>query len=308
MLSFCVLGSGSAGNSTLVALGALGRRRHILIDAGLSPRATARRLETLGLEAAAVSDIVLTHLDSDHFHPGWVAAVGRFDLAVHVHRRHRNAAYAAGLPVQRLHTFTDALELGAAVRIEATLLGHDQLGSVGLVINHAGLRLGYATDLGRVPPSLLAYFRGLHGLAIESNYDRRMQDASDRPASLKRRIMGGLGHLSNEQALAAVLGVADGADLRHLVLLHLSRQCNDPRLVRQLYAVAAPHLLGRLTISDQFHPTPLLRLGRQEGRDRAGAAGRQLDLLEALPGGVRRDCSGLAPSLPLRSDERFHRP
>ncbi|MHC4447830.1 MAG: MBL fold metallo-hydrolase, partial [Planctomycetota bacterium] len=203
------------------------------------------------------------------------------------HHRHRNAAHAAGLPIRRLHAFADTLPLTAAVRIDATLLGHDQLGSVGLVINHAGLRLGYATDLGRVPPSLLAHFRGLHGLAIESNYDRQMQDASDRPALLKRRIMGGLGHLSNEQALAAVLGVADQADLRHVVLLHLSRQCNDPRLVRRLYARQAPHLLGRLTISHQFHPTPLLHLGRPARGERVGgvgAVGRQLDFLEALPG------------------------
>ena len=286
MLSFCVLGSGSAGNSTLVALGGNGRARYVLIDSGLSPRATARRLGPLGVRPAEIGDIVLTHLDRDHVHPGWISAVRRHCLAVHVHQRHRHAALRAGLPAACLRAFGSVFRHGEGTEIETTLLGHDQLGSVGLVLEHAGLRLGFATDLGRVPETLLERLVGLHALAIESNYDRPMQTASDRPAALKRRIMGGLGHLSNEQSLAAVLRVAEQGDLGHIALLHLSRQCNDPRLVRTLYARHAPHLLSRLTLSSQDRPTPWLHLRRPERIPRmAVAAGRQLNFLEMLPAG-----------------------
>ena len=90
--------------------------------------------------------------------------------------------------------------------------------------------------------------------------------------------MGGLGHLSNEQALDAAIACDEQSDLEHLVLLHLSRQCNDPALVRRLYARRAPHLLGRLTLTTQRVPTPLLHI-----RGPWPMPGRQLDFLEALP-------------------------
>ncbi len=97
--------------------------------------------------------------------------------------------------------------------------------------------------------------------------------------------MGGMGHLSNDQALAAAMACAEQSDLEHLVLLHLSRQCNDPHLVRQLYARRAPDLFGRLTLTSQRVPTPVLHVrGPGEIAQRSSGPGRQLNFLEALPG------------------------
>jgi phosphoribosyl 1,2-cyclic phosphodiesterase len=169
-----------------------------------------------------------------------------------------------------------------ATRVEVTMLPHDELGTAGFAIDHGGVRLGYATDLGRVPETLLGRFEDLTALAIESNYDPHLQRASSRPAALKRRIMGGMGHLSNEQALEAVLHIAQRCKLRHIALLHLSRQCNDPAIVHGLFARRAPHLLGRLTITNQHEPTPLLHVESHPGE--APQAGRQIDFLESLPG------------------------
>jgi phosphoribosyl 1,2-cyclic phosphodiesterase len=175
-----------------------------------------------------------------------------------VSRRHLRRGRAAGLPAGGTAAFDDGFELTPAIRVEVTRLPHDELGACGFVIDHGGVRLGYATDLGRVPETLPERFEGLGALAIESNYDPELQMASSRPAMLKRRIMGGLGHLSNEQALEAIIRIAQRGDLRHIALLHLSRQCNDPAIVRSLFAQRAPQLLGRLTITNQHEPTPLL--------------------------------------------------
>jgi len=146
------------------------------------------------------------------------------------------------------------------------LLAHDDLGSVGLVIEHAGLRLGFATDLGRVPAALIDHFSGIDALALESNYDRAMQVESARPPFLKRRIMGGAGHLSNAQALEAVCRIDARAGLSHVALLHLSQECNEEGLVRALYQREAPHLLERLTITHQRQPSPLLEVKRAQPR------------------------------------------
>jgi phosphoribosyl 1,2-cyclic phosphodiesterase len=259
-LAFSVLASGSSGNCTLLRLEGERGPRHVLIDAGLSPRRTQQRVESLGIELEEIGDIVLTHLDADHLAPGWVRAAPALEIAVHVHRRHARRAIRAGVPVPALHPFEERFRLGARTSVQGTLLAHDQLGSVAYVVEHESVRLGFATDLGRVPRSLLGCFVRLDALALESNYDGALQRQSDRPGFLKRRIMGGLGHLSNDQALEAVLQIASRSRLHHLVLLHLSQECNSPELVRRLYDRAAPHLVDLLTISDPTRPTPLLEV------------------------------------------------
>lgn len=282
-LSFCILGSGSGGNSTLLALGAGDQRRYILIDAGLSPRMTTKRMGPLGLTLADVSDIVLTHLDSDHFHQGWINGIEKHNIQLHFHRRQRTRAIREMLNFKRVNLFEDAFELngeGTAHLAAVDMAGagnqtvgdvhptsfncihfaHDDLGTVGFVVEHDSLRLGFATDVGRVPDSMFDCFRDLHALAIESNYDHDMQLASRRPPFLKKRIMGGRGHLCNEQSIDAVTRIAHQSRLSHIALLHLSRQCNCPRLVQSLYARKAPHLLPVLTVSSQVEPTPMLHV------------------------------------------------
>jgi phosphoribosyl 1,2-cyclic phosphodiesterase len=274
VLSFCILGSGSAGNCTLVRLGDDGEARHVLIDAGLSPRQTRHRLGPLGVGLDDISDILLTHIDYDHFHPGWRdGGSKRIACTWRAARRHLRQGRAEGLPARDTEPFDDTFEMQPGTRVEVTMLPHDELGSTGFVIDHGGARLGFATDLGRVPEALLERFENL------------LERASSRPDFLKQRIMGGLGHLSNEQALEAVLHIAGRCDLRHIALLHLSRQCNDPEIVRGLFARRAPDLLDRLTITNQYEPTPLLHVGPPaDGPEGPARAGRQIDFLESLPG------------------------
>jgi len=276
-ISFCVLGSGSGGNCTLLKLDTDGGHRHVLIDAGLSPRKTTARLAPLGVTLDDIADVLLTHVDTDHLHRGWIDSDDPPPFTWRAHHRHIRRVIQAGVPVRRTEPFEMVVELGETL-VEATVLPHDHLGSTGFVIDHRGARLGFATDLGRVTTSLLDRFTRLDALAIESNYDPPLQLAAARPPALKQRIMGGLGHLSNLQALEAILRIDRAGTLRHVVLLHLSRQCNDPRLVLRLYAQQAPHLLGRLTVTNQHVPTPLLHLS--PGSKAPVAIGQQLSFLE----------------------------
>ena len=269
-LSLCVLGSGSGGNCTLLMVQEKRRARHILIDCGLSLRETRRRLGPLGLDLGDIDDILLTHLDWDHFSPPWANVLERHEITLHVHHRHRSPALRAGVPGSRLAMFNGGFALGDSTTVESIHLAHDELGTVGFIIEHDGRRLGFATDLGRVPDALFASFRELHALAFESNYDRDMQLSSGRPAFLKKRIMGGAGHLSNVQSFEAVRRIAAESKLAHVILLHLSRQCNDPRIIARLYARHAPDLLDRLTITCQFEPTPVLRVHLRGRRGRRG--------------------------------------
>lgn len=282
-LSMCVLGSGSGGNCTLLTLKGSGGSRHVLIDCGLSMKETRRRLAPLGVELADIDDILLTHLDGDHFSPPWVNILEKFQITLHVHQRHRTSVLRSGVPGSHLSIFNGTLDLDEHTTVESVLFAHDSLGTVGFIFEHQGRRLGFATDLGRVPDILYDRFQGLHALAFESNYDRDMQVNSHRPPFLKQRIMGGSGHLSNDQSFEAVTRIAATSKLSHIVLLHLSRQCNDPRLITRHYAKHAPELLDRLTITNQFEPTPILRVHRkgQKGKHVAIRPGQQLGMFKA---------------------------
>lgn len=274
-LDICVLGSGSGGNSTLLRTPA----GCLLIDAGFGPRSTQRRLAGTGVGVEQLRAVVLTHLDRDHFNRNWLATLVRFGIRVHCHEScvprvlaaallTTSARKLAGLP-ELVHGFNgQPFEPVPAVRFAPLHLAHDEAGSHGFVIASGPVRMGYATDLGRVPDELVERFCGVDVLALESNYDPEMEQNSARPWYLKQRIMGGRGHLSNPQAFAAVTAILDrtqarhgpGRLPRHIVLLHRSRECNCPALLANLFR-QDPRIGDVLTLADQTEPTGWLRVG-----------------------------------------------
>lgn len=147
--------------------------------------------------------------------------------------------------------------------VETVQIAHDSLGTVGFIFDTGVVRFGFATDLGRVPQSLLDRFINLDAVAFESNYDPTMQLESNRPDSLKHRIMNGDGHLSNEQSLAAICHIASESELQQIVLLHISRQCNSPQLIRDLYIDNLPHLHKCVTVTSQNRCSRLLSINPQ---------------------------------------------
>lgn len=260
-LSFFVLGSGSSGNCSLLRIGT----EWVMIDAGFSMKQTKERMRTHGVQLADVQDVVVTHFDRDHFNPVWCKTFKQRGVRVHLHEQHRNRALRIGLDESCIVPFANNLQLHNA-HIEAVRFAHDMLGTVGFIIDTGHVRFGFATDLGRVPQQLLDRFVDLDAVAIESNYDPLMQEMSNRPDALKRRIMDGEGHLSNEQSLAAVCHIASESDLQHIVLLHLSRQCNTPSAIQALYEDHSPHLTPLLTLTNQERCSRLLSIVKQPAR------------------------------------------
>lgn len=275
-ISFAILGSGSSGNCTVVALHGQTpdeKPTYVLIDAGLSPLATRRRLADFGLALTDISSILVTHFDTDHFGTTWSGVIEKLELTVHVHHRHRRAALGMLGSVRRVRLFRNELHVDGMLGAGQTAIApHDDHGTVSYVLDHRNTRLGFATDLGRFTGELRELFVDLDGLAIESNYDPDLQRQSARPAFLKRRIMGGQGHLSNIESLEAVCAVAESSKLQHVAALHLSRQCNEPSLITSLYAREAKHLHGKLTITNQSRATPMLHVAPDNSNKLGGRA------------------------------------
>jgi len=241
----CVLASGSTGNCSILRTS----QSTLLIDAGLSPRRTRQALAAIGLGLGDLDAILLTHLDSDHFHVGWPKALPA-TVPVFVHCSHTARARQRNLPRANTESFNRSFSPAADVSIQVVLNEHDDEGTAAFRIGFDdGATLGFATDLGRPTGHLVNTMQGVDVLAIESNYDPVMQLNADRPWFLKERVMGGCGHLSNEECQLLINQIKPR---QHVVLLHLSRQCNDPALVCELHKACT----YRLTISRHDEPTP----------------------------------------------------
>jgi hypothetical protein len=276
----CVLASGSAGNCSVLVLRRRGQVRALLLDLGLSPRRTFRLLSEMGLGPHQLDGALVTHLDHDHLHAGWRTQMPGH-ARVHMHEHHADRV-ADGRWV--VTGFDGAFDLDPDVRVRPLMMSHDEQGVAtfridftdALARERARVSLGFATDLGHIHARMVDHFRGTNPsgnasdgevaddpvdvLAIESNYCPVMQHASTRSDFLKQRIMGGHGHLSNQEALSAVLQV-EPRD--HVVLLHLSRECNDPAVVAALHAGAD----YALTITSQERPSRWVRIGGTSPRE-----------------------------------------
>jgi phosphoribosyl 1,2-cyclic phosphodiesterase len=258
--ALCVLASSSKGNCSVLVLGRAEHRRLVLIDAGLSPRRTTELLEELGLAAIPIHGVLLTHLDHDHWHSGWVAALPE-RASVYLHKHHRSRANRMGVLYITTRIFEGDFDLIPGVRVRPALMSHDSLGAAAFRIDfeHSGRSLGFATDLGRANQRLIDHLTGVDVLAIESNYCHKLQVASGRPEFLQRRIMDGSGHLSNEQAADAIKAIGPR---EHVVLLHLSQDCNTPERA-SMYHDGSRYTV---TIADWEKPTPWIRLTWPDAR------------------------------------------
>ena len=260
-LSITMLGSGSSGNAAIVQFGSL-TRRVVLLDAGLSPRKVREGLLHRCPPGTELGAILLTHLDGDHWHRGWSAQLARRGVPVLLRAAHFAGALALGIPRSCLHVIEGEAALGEHLRVRAVRTPHDEDGSTAFIIDTPAGRVGWATDLGSVHDDLVEALTGVDLLGIECNYDEQLQRESPRPWHLKQRIMGGHGHLSNDQAMDALDRIRAVADPAAIGLLHLSRDCNCPHLVSRLLAARHADLAARTVIARRSEASPALRFTR----------------------------------------------
>lgn len=249
-----MLGSGSGGNAILVAAGTT----HIMVDAGFSARDLARRLEVVGLAPDALDAIVITHDHGDHTRgmgvyarrhgtPLYLTDPTRKACARLLRGEERIEAYRAGHP----------FEIGA-LRFEPFLTVHDAADPVGVAVvdRDTGCRLGVATDLGRPTAGIRHALSGCHYLVLEANHDEALLHQAPYPWSVKARIASSHGHLSNEAAARFALELLHD-DLVAVVLAHLSRESNDPRLAADVVGrrLRDAGYRGSLEVARQDEPT-----------------------------------------------------
>lgn len=226
------MASGSTGNALVVET----QEGAVLFDCGLGPRVLAARLQQVGVKPEALKALVLSHEHADHT-KGLEHFCRRYGVPVLATAGTWEAL--GGIPQGG-----ELLCLGKACEVAGLSLlpvptSHDALEPAAFVLEAAGLRVGLLTDTGIVTELLLERLAGCHGLFLETNHDLDMLRFGPYPPVLKQRIASRHGHLSNEQARAALERWAH-PQLRQVVAMHLSQENNSPQLVqRELMQVLA---------------------------------------------------------------------
>ena len=258
-VSFTILGSGSSGNCAYLETG----ETRVLVDAGFSGRQTRARLATIGRVPENLSAIFITHEHSDHI-SGLAGLADKLQIPVYCNRATKEEIERIlGVRLDfRLFTTGGSFEIGD-VNVETFMIPHDAQDPVGFLLRTSAGNLGFATDLGHVTRLVAERLRAANVLVLESNHDVKMlQDCPRRPWSLKQRILGRHGHLSNDAAADCTADIMTPG-LRHLYLGHLSSECNKPEIARRvvqkrLDQIGATHV--RLELTAQNAPCQTLTL------------------------------------------------
>jgi len=249
-MRFCSLGSGSGGNATVVEAGRGSTARRLLIDAGFSLRELEWRLARAGLQPTDLHAIFVTHEHGDHIGCATMLAE-RYALPLWMSRGTWRAIGSPDLPATVLRYARDeqTIDLGE-MQLTPFTVAHDAQEPLQLRCRDGARTLGIVTDVGSPTPHLLEQLRGVDALLLECNHDRALLAASRYPMSLKLRIGGRLGHLSNDSA-AQILAACVHGGLNHLVAAHLSQQNNTPGLARAALAAVWGSLEEDVVVADQ---------------------------------------------------------
>lgn len=212
-MKFYVFESGSRGNCTLIT----SNNHSIMIDNGLSIKKTKSKLQEIDKTIDDVEALLLTHSHVDH-----IAGINAFsDEIIYATK----FTYKNTKVDHQLIPFKEYEISGFKITCIPT--SHDSQGSCGFIIKDEEETLVYITDTGYIYERVVDMIMDATYYIFESNHNVRMLINTDRPQSLKKRIMGDYGHLSNVDSANYLCDVV-GENTKEVVLAHLSEEANTP--------------------------------------------------------------------------------
>lgn len=243
------LNSGSNGNCYYVG----NKEEGVLIDGGISCRETERRMKRLELSIKKVKAIFVTHEHSDHI-DGVASLSKKYQLPVYITLP---TMLQGRLRLKENLTFPfRAYEPVQVGRLSVTAFPklHDASDPHSFVVASDRVKVGVFTDIGSTCQHVIRHFEQCHAAFLEANYDEEMLEKGRYPLSLKNRIRGGRGHLSNNQALQLFMNHRPPF-MTHLFLSHLSKENNSPQIVEELFTSVAG--TTKIVVASRYEETPV---------------------------------------------------
>ena len=234
--------SSSKGNCCLIKNGS----DVFLIDAGVSAKRIEEAVRRVGISPEQIRAVFITHEHSDHI-KGLETLSRRYGMEIYAPTGCMDgilSAAPAAAPALKSNDHGNLVCL-ENTRIYTVRTPHDACASVGFRIELAGEIMAYFTDIGHLSAEILRAMSGCRRVVIESNHDIERLKAGPYPYSLKQRILGPYGHLSNFDCAALLPHLARYGTER-IVLAHLSEENNTPEMA---YEEAARRLEGKASLA-----------------------------------------------------------
>jgi phosphoribosyl 1,2-cyclic phosphodiesterase len=258
-LTVSVLGSGSRGNTTLIKTSTT----RILIDAGLSRKEISKRLLEIGEDPNGIDAVLITHEHNDHA-AGLKTLVK--DLQIQAFLSPGTMREIRAEEFELNGSTLTPVSAGVCFRVgdaEITpfAVPHDAAEPVAFSIRSEGIRVTQLTDIGHLTESVADHLKDSNVLILESNHDIEMLRVGPYPWSLKQRLMGRFGHLSNTGVAQFIREQFDGM-ASHLLLAHLSERNNHPAVARQesVKALRDRGYKTAVTLTSQWYPTAPIQI------------------------------------------------
>lgn len=233
MLNFCSLYSGSSGNSLFVQT----ENTRILIDAGVSSKKIEEGLKSIDVEPSSIDAILVTHEHSDHIQ-GLGTFSKKFDTPIYANQETIDNMQNQILKISEKNIkkfkVADKFSIGD-IDIKSFSIPHDAANPCGFNIFKENKKLSIATDIGHMDNKLIKNLEDSLFILLESNYDSEIIKYSRYSYSLKSRITGPLGHLSNDSA-GKTISYLLKSGLKSAILGHLSKENNFPELAYKTVA------------------------------------------------------------------------
>ena len=219
------LASGSDGNSTYLE----NDNVKILLDNGLSSTETVKRLSLIGISPDEIDAIIISHEHSDHI-KGVDVFSSKYNIPVYANEGVwlglENKLKKVSLVNRKM--FDGSFNLKELI-VDPVELPHD-VKCFGFSFSQEDKKISILTDLGHTNDKILSSVKGSRVVYLEANYDKKLlMSGTKYPLSLKIRIDGPNGHLSNKASGEAVEYLAQ-TGTRQIILSHLGRENNAPNL------------------------------------------------------------------------------
>ncbi len=224
-MRFVSMASGSSGNCSYIGTD----HTHVLVDAGISCKRIDESLKSLGVKAGELDGIFVTHEHSDHIQ-GLRVLCKKYQVPVYATAETLDAIRKSDkkkeIDEELFHAVTaDEKMMIGDIEMCPFSNSHDAANPVGYRAEACGHSVAVVTDLGTYSQYTINHLLGLDALLLEANHDVRMLEVGPYPFSLKRRILGNRGHLSNESA-GHLLNELLHDGTKHIYLGHISKENN----------------------------------------------------------------------------------
>ncbi len=227
-LCFSSFASGSSGNCYMIK----SENTIILVDVGIAGKHIISGLSRHGFEAKDIDGILVTHEHADHVKS--IRMMGRKSENAGIYGSAGTFEQISDkIPKERYITVSsDENFIIGDIEVIPFDLSHDAAEPLGYSMKCKERQITIITDTGCVSEKMLEEMVKSDLLVLEANHEVNILRMGSYPFSLKQRILGDEGHLSNETAgsiLCHVLKRLEGRKIPKVMLAHLSRENNTPQ-------------------------------------------------------------------------------